>query len=47
MSDYTPTREQLADTIWDALEKGGWVSTSGHYPYEIADAVLALLKDRN
>lgn len=38
-----PTREQLADALWDALEDGGWVSTSGHYPYEIAAAVLALL----
>ena len=42
-----PTREQLADTLWDALEDGGWVSTSGHYPYEIADAVLALMKGQH
>ena len=40
----TPTREQLADTIYDALEDGGWVSTTGYYPYEVADAVLELLK---
>lgn len=45
MSDYTPTREQLADTIYDALEEGGWITTSGHYPYEVADAVIPLLAE--
>ena len=37
-----PTREQLADAIYDAAEEVG--SNSGYYPYESADAVLALLK---
>lgn len=39
-----PTREQIADTIYDALEVGGWYSVLGLYPYEVANAVLDLLK---
>ena len=39
-----PTREEIADTIYDALEVGGWYSVLGLYPYEVANAVLDLLK---
>ena len=38
-----PTQQELADTIYDSLEEGGWLSTT-YYPYDIADAVLELLE---
>lgn len=39
-----PTRREIADVLYGALEEGGWVSTTGFYPHEVAEAVLELLK---